>query len=172
MYRVQQYAHNYIKCFKKYLIVFHTNSMSLHNPLEDRHLERKRECLTSCKIRQITTKIHEARNSPYMWAAFPCVYQAFGDAYKSVRNAAHFLFAINKTLNIIHVGCTLVSYSKRCHYEQCNYVDKHSHTVLICLWRLFTCAEKKSQAMAMVYKLLAKRFYRAYNSCLFLYLRV
>lgn len=58
------------------------------------------------------------------------------------------------------------------HYEQCNYVDKHSHAVLLCLLRIFACTEKKPQHVAMVLKLLAKWFYRTYSACLFTNFRV
>ena len=61
------------------------------------------------------------------------------------------------------------------HYEQCNYVnyvDKHSHAVLLCLLRIFACTEKKPHPVAMVLKLLAKWSYRTYSACLFTNFRV
>lgn len=52
----------------------------------------KRECLTSCEIAKSQQRIYKARSSSYTWAAYPCLYiQVFGDTYKRIRRAAHFL---------------------------------------------------------------------------------
>lgn len=82
---------------------------------------------------------------------------------------------LSLTINIVENPPSWLSEENSCkirHYEQCNYVDKHSHAFLLCLLRIFACTEKKPQAVAMVLKLLAKWFYWAYSACLLTYLRV
>ena len=82
--------------------------------------------------------------------------------------------SLSSTINIVKSPSWL-SAENSCkirHYEQRNYVDKHSHAVLLCLLRIFACTEKKPHPVAMVLKLLAKWFYRTYSACLFTNFRV
>lgn len=96
--------------------------------------------------------------------------QVFGDTYKRNMEGS----PLSLTINIVKSPSWL-SAENSCkirHYEQCNYVDKHSHSALRRLLRIFACTEKKPQTVAMVPKLLAKWFYWAYSACLFTNLRV
>ena len=95
--------------------------------------------------------------------------RAFGDAHEW--HGWQPTFYIYKHCRITPIGCLRRTRKNR-HYEQCNYVDKHSHAVLLCLLRIFACTEKKPHPVAMVLKLLAKWFYRTYSACLFTNFRV
>lgn len=67
---------------------------------------------------------------------------------------------LSLTINIV-ISPSRLSAENSCkirHYEQCNYVDKHSHAVLLCLLRIFACTEKKPHPVAMFLNCLLSGF--------------
>ena len=138
--------------------------------LSGQNLSGKRKCLTSCEIAKSQQRIYKARSSSYTWVAYPCcIFRCL--AIPTREYGGQPTFFNNKHCKSSKLAVCGNSCKIR-HYEQCNYVDKHSHAFLLCLLRIFACTEKKPQAVAMVLKLLAKWFYWAYSACLFTYLRV
>ena len=130
----------------------------------------KESALLLVKSPKYLQRIYEARSSSYTWAAYPCcIFRCLAIPTREYGGQPTFFN------NNIVKSPSWLSAENSCkirHYEQCNYVDKHSHAVLLCLLRIFACTEKKPQHVAMVLKLLAKWFYRTYSACLFTNFRV
>ena len=131
---------------------------------------KKRKCLISCEIANINKEYTRYGAVHIQWAAYPCVYSGVWRYLQECMGGS----PLSITNNIVKLSYRLPAENscKIRHYEQCNYVDKHSHAVLLCLLWIFACTEKKPQAVAMVLKLLAKWSYCAYRACLFPYFRV